>query len=578
MRFFKLFFTPILLLTSFGLLVLSCTENKDNPDGSGITSLTISQDNLEMYVGETVTLKALISPASASEQTVLWGSTKNSVATVSDNGMVTAVAVGTTVITAKAGGKSASCNVTVSATKNDEIIATVNGYIVSNTGLDVTVIVNSSGTWTLSGSEEYIFPSMKSGSDGSSVVFKATDKPVMTGQNMSVDYVFTCGKASTSITLSRFPDLFYVYNMTSSSSCNIGESFDQDAIGASNSFNIRITHSLDYEVSFSDSWMHNNHVSTTTVSSTAYSETYQSEETIIIDANEDSPDATPDRTGYVYFKHKGNTVATIHISQVGQPKAGNIQFVDANVKEYCVRSYDTNGDGEVSFREAANVYSSFYSQTQTNTNFFGNAAEVITSFDEFEHFYHVTSIGHMAFFGSKGLKSVKLPPHLETIAYSVFSECTSLTSINLPNTLTYIGPAAFSGCTNLKDVIIPESVGQIAYLAFANCPSLKEITIPSKVTKIEQTSFANCTGLTKVVLPGTITVIEYRAFIGCTNLGSIYLSANTPPEIGENVFTLNSSGTVSTNLKIYVPQGSLDKYKADPKWSQYSANLVGYIF
>ena len=181
-----------------------------------------------MYVGETVTLKALISPASASEQTVLWGSTKNSVATVSDNGMVTAVAVGTTVITAKAGGKSASCNVTVSETKNDEIIATVNGYIVSNTGLDVTVIVNSSGTWTLSGSEEYIFPSMKSGSDGSSVVFKATDKPVMTGQNMSVDYVFTCGKASTSITLSRFPDQFYVYNMTSSSSCNIGSNLSRE--------------------------------------------------------------------------------------------------------------------------------------------------------------------------------------------------------------------------------------------------------------------------------------------------------------------------------------------------------------
>lgn len=576
MRFFRSLFIPTLSLITFGSIILSCTENNVEPDESGITSITISQDNLEMVVGETVTLKALISPSSAADQTVLWGSTKNSVATVSDNGTVTAVAAGSTTITAKAGGKSASCNVNVSAPKNDEIMATVSGYIVSNTGLDVTVKINSSGPWTLSGSDEYIYPSTKSGSDGASVVFKASDKPVMTGQNLNVDFVFTCGKASTSITLSRFSDVFYVYNMTSTSFCNIGESMDQNAVGATNSFDIRITHSLDYEVSFSASWMHHNHVSTTTVSTTAYYATYQSEETIIIDANEDSPNATPDRTGYIYFKHKGNIVATINVSQVGQPKAGNIQFADANVKEYCVRSYDTNGDGEVSYREAANVYSAFYNQNQTNTNFFGNAAEAITSFDELEHFYHITSLGNLVFNGSKNLKSIKLPPYLESLSYTVFGDCSSLTSINLPNTLTNIGPASFTGCSNLKDVVIPNSVKQIGYLAFGNCFSLKEITIPNGITKIEQTSFVNCTGLTKVVLPATITVIEYRAFMGCTSLGSVYLSANTPPEIGENVFTLNSSGTISNTLKIYVPQGSLDKYKADPKWSQYSANLVGY--
>ena len=66
------------------------------------------------------------------------------------------------------------------------------------------------------------------------------------------------------------------------------ENINHPVVGATNSFDVRITHSLDYEVCFSDSWIHNNHVSTTTLSTTVYSETFQSVETIIIDANEEA--------------------------------------------------------------------------------------------------------------------------------------------------------------------------------------------------------------------------------------------------------------------------------------------------
>ena len=78
-----------------------------------VSSVTLDRETAEIEKGETLTLKATIVPENATEKTVKWSSDKTSVASVSEAGVVTAVAVGTAVITAKAGGKSAACTVTV---------------------------------------------------------------------------------------------------------------------------------------------------------------------------------------------------------------------------------------------------------------------------------------------------------------------------------------------------------------------------------------------------------------------------------------------------------------------------------
>ena len=79
-----------------------------------VTSITLSQETAEMLIGETVQLKANIQPANATDKDVIWASSRQSVATVSDDGLVTAIDEGTCTITASAGGKSATCAVTVS--------------------------------------------------------------------------------------------------------------------------------------------------------------------------------------------------------------------------------------------------------------------------------------------------------------------------------------------------------------------------------------------------------------------------------------------------------------------------------
>ena len=82
-----------------------------------VESVTLTPSSLTLTEGETSKLTAIVSPSNASVKTVAWKSDKPSVATIDDQGNVTAVAVGTALITATTddGGKSARCTVTVQA-------------------------------------------------------------------------------------------------------------------------------------------------------------------------------------------------------------------------------------------------------------------------------------------------------------------------------------------------------------------------------------------------------------------------------------------------------------------------------
>lgn len=77
-----------------------------------VTSVTVSSKTLNLEVGQTGTLTATVKPDNATNKTVTWKTSNDKVATVA-NGVVTAVGKGTATITAAAGGKTATCTVTV---------------------------------------------------------------------------------------------------------------------------------------------------------------------------------------------------------------------------------------------------------------------------------------------------------------------------------------------------------------------------------------------------------------------------------------------------------------------------------
>ncbi|MBP3574425.1 MAG: leucine-rich repeat protein [Prevotella sp.] len=79
-----------------------------------IDNITLDKTVAEMTEGETLTLTATVTPEDATDKTVTWTSSDETVATVKD-GVVTALKAGKTTITAKAGEVSATCEITVNA-------------------------------------------------------------------------------------------------------------------------------------------------------------------------------------------------------------------------------------------------------------------------------------------------------------------------------------------------------------------------------------------------------------------------------------------------------------------------------
>lgn len=101
--------TIFLCLTAI-ILGTACSDS-DNP--TPIESITLNKETLTLRPNETETLTATIIPDYAAHGIVTWSSSNNSVATISSDGKVAAIAVGTTTITATVTDKSTTCVVTV---------------------------------------------------------------------------------------------------------------------------------------------------------------------------------------------------------------------------------------------------------------------------------------------------------------------------------------------------------------------------------------------------------------------------------------------------------------------------------
>lgn len=100
----------LLAMTNF----IGCKNDDDDDGDVAVTEVKITSTVTEVTVGETITLKAEVLPADATNKTVTWTSSDATVATVKE-GVVTGVKAGEATITASAGGQTDTVKVTVKA-------------------------------------------------------------------------------------------------------------------------------------------------------------------------------------------------------------------------------------------------------------------------------------------------------------------------------------------------------------------------------------------------------------------------------------------------------------------------------
>lgn len=237
----------------------------------------------------------------------------------------------------------------------------------------------------------------------------------------------------------------------------------------------------------------------------------------------------------------------------------------------------------------------------------------------------VESINPMVFNTIIGLTSVKLPNSLLAIDDYTFYGCTNLAQLTIGNGLRSISKTAFEDCKNIKKLIIPdiaswcsktiEGRGYITnlkpYLYSDEETQIKELTIPEGVDYICPDAFQRIQGFTSVSLPSTLKSIGGYAFYYCTGLVSASMNEgletigkcvyegcgiryitipSTVTTIGKNTFALSNLQEVRvkikepiaietevfpykkiyTGVKLYVPYGTKEKYKAADVWKKFS--------
>ena len=89
------------------------------------------------------------------------------------------------------------------------------------------------------------------------------------------------------------------------------------------------------------------------------------------------------------------------------------------------------------------------------------------------------------------------------------------------------------------------------------------------MTSIGGGAFRRCSGLTSVTIPNSVTSIGYGAFNGVDIPTVISLIENPFTITGKTSYYRTFSQNTFLNATLYVPKGTIDKYKATDGWKDF---------
>ena len=526
-----------LLLAIAMLMGLSVNAQSSESEDIKVQNLTYIPGTSDLTIGESVQIGIIIFPSDATNQTLSWSSSDESVANVA-NGKVTAIGLGTAKITATTtDGSNLSITITISVIDADIISNGINYNITSNiepytveviegnyTG-DIVIpesIEKDGITYTVTSIKSYAF----SNSQITSVIIPNSiviiDNGVFNGcyflNSVSLPNTITkIGKSSFS----------YCEKLTEIEIPNSVKSIGEYAFnGCSRLASISIPEGVTKIENYT--FLDCSGLKTITLPSTI---TSIGNSAFAMGASWE----TTDEGGMqlIYYKRSikcdavipptlGNSLFDYNIITMEVPFASMMAYKeDESWARYDITYLSKEVDGQ-NFVPTSDTEIELSSKNNEEDGYNGDVVipEEVTIEDQT---YTVSSIGE-----------------------SAFAECTEMTSVSVPASITTIASTAFDGCTGLE---------------------LLDMSENTALTIIDGNTFSTCTALETVNFPTSLESIGTSAFANCANLSNMSLPCTTPPVLDNenNPF----EGVDATACIISIPTESVSAYTQSDSWSKF---------
>lgn len=557
-----------------------------------VSGVSLNRTSASVLVGERLTLTATVNPSNATDKTVVWSTSNGSVATVYD-GVVTANGAGSATITATAGGKSASCAVTVSSTVPATGITLDRTSATMNIGENITLIAtvlpanaaDKTVTWT---STSPTVATVENGVVSSLAAGNTTIRAESAGGHVAECAVtVTSSYVSTSkVTLSastldlRVGEVFGLSSkiapVNATNKTVTWTSDDESVIEVSADGNVsaRGVGKANVTVTTADG---KSDICTVTVTLNGESATDLSLNTNLLHLNANGTytlRATMNNgllaASGVTWTSSDESVATVlngKVTAVGAGRAtvtATVADKSADCAVFVSSAYILAEDVTVDRDSLSLTPGTVFALTATVTpSDATNAALIWESSDSTvatvengvvvaisEGTAEITARSADGAYAVCAVTVTDPRPVVEqgscgdSAAYTLygdgellikgFGKMDSFTSGNTPWK---------AHTSDIKKVTVLDGVTSIGYYAFAGCENLETVVIPESIKTVGRYAFAGASSLVSVEFPDTVTEIGSHAFFGCSSLKSAVLPAGVKrlsPSVFEDCVSLET--------------------------------------
>ena len=528
----KKIFTFLLLCAT--AVFASC--GKDDP--ASVSDVRIDKPTMALTVGETGQLTATVTPEDAADKSVVWHSGNTAAATVDDSGLVTAVAAGNATITATAGGKQATCEVTVADAVPKGVTVTTyealhdalqtggasaDAPTLITLGADITVPTggNSSGTF-INGSGYF-----KIDGGGHTLTWENGSYYFLGNNNADADAVYI---ELTNIKLVQDPNAFSAVVGAFNGRITLGGNVTLDGeatsvitvYGEKAALELGDGCELSYAAGSSNCAYVGDGATLVLSGGKTADGAYialQRTETVshpLISV----PKALTDDVHL--------SLSLLGITSIAQGTDGN-QLTQADCKHLKVNTESIVSLYGEQPKKYGNNFELYLDPTDYQIklrpkNFTPPTSGDIDMTNMNADVAQLTILAAIA----AGHTEIKLTGELSRIGmggqwgtffYNTKIKTCDLSGVTGWGTEATLPGSAFQGCTALQKVTLPDDVQVIGGYAFYGCTALTTVNL-SQVTRIDQYAFRECTSLAALTLHH-VTAIDLCAFFGCTGLKTL---------------------------------------------------------